>query len=388
MSEYRILGATLTNIADAIRYKTGDAEEMTPEEMPEKIRQFQSVKDTAGPASMVSITDGRAAPVDSLTVGIEPVQSGSGDPSPENVRPITGRDSVEVVRAGRNLCQLGSGNIINGLHLIPVDVGDELYCYVEYMGTEQTVWGGVFNNPQNNSKSTGLLIRYPSPVLHSGDYVKFTITVKGYFGLAYNTTASLYTITKAMISKQPFEISEYVEYSEARRNIQLPATVYGGTLTIHGDGSGSLTMSRAMKQVLSSDIKNTSSALAGRYFSAGNFVTDNKAGGELLCNAFLGVKYNVSNVAGVVYISSNRQFTFNTEFSTLADFRSWIDSNPLYVVYSLADPVAYTLTAQQITTLLGVNNIWADSGNTTVTYECDIDLYIERKIEEGVNANE
>lgn len=45
---------------------------------------------------MVHITDGAAMPVQSLVTHIAPVQSGSGDPSPDNVRPISGWDSVRV----------------------------------------------------------------------------------------------------------------------------------------------------------------------------------------------------------------------------------------------------------------------------------------------------
>lgn len=36
-------------------------------------------------------------------VSWEPTQEGSGDPSPENIRPITGRDAVSVTRCGKNL---------------------------------------------------------------------------------------------------------------------------------------------------------------------------------------------------------------------------------------------------------------------------------------------
>ena len=43
------------------------------------------------------------APVKNLRVTMEPVQAGSGDPSPENIRPITGRDSVTVTRTGINV---------------------------------------------------------------------------------------------------------------------------------------------------------------------------------------------------------------------------------------------------------------------------------------------
>lgn len=46
--------------------------------------------------SIVHITDGAEADARALVVEIDPVQSGSGTPSPSNVRPITGWDDVSV----------------------------------------------------------------------------------------------------------------------------------------------------------------------------------------------------------------------------------------------------------------------------------------------------
>lgn len=42
-------------------------------------------------------------PLKSLVVNVNPVQSGSGDPSPENVRPITGWTSVDLYASGVNI---------------------------------------------------------------------------------------------------------------------------------------------------------------------------------------------------------------------------------------------------------------------------------------------
>ena len=44
--------------------------------------------------SIVSIIDARKRYAKSLSVALEPIQSGSGDPSPDNIRPISGRSSV------------------------------------------------------------------------------------------------------------------------------------------------------------------------------------------------------------------------------------------------------------------------------------------------------
>lgn len=48
------------------------------------------------------VTD-MVAPLRKLLLTLNPKQSGSGDPSPDNVRPISGWDSVSVLRAGKNL---------------------------------------------------------------------------------------------------------------------------------------------------------------------------------------------------------------------------------------------------------------------------------------------
>ena len=49
------------------------------------------------PASIATFTDGSDMPLKSLTATIEAVQEGSGDPSPENVRPISGWTGCEVI---------------------------------------------------------------------------------------------------------------------------------------------------------------------------------------------------------------------------------------------------------------------------------------------------
>lgn len=45
--------------------------------------------------------------------------------------------------------------------------------------------------------------------------------------------------------------------------------------------------------------------------------------------------------------------------------------NGVQLCYELAEPQTYTLTPQTINTLAGVNNVWADSGDVTVTFRDD-----------------
>ena len=56
-----------------------------------------------GDSNLVSFKSAARVPIDSLKVHFKPIQEGTGDPSPENVRPITGWTGVEAYETGKNL---------------------------------------------------------------------------------------------------------------------------------------------------------------------------------------------------------------------------------------------------------------------------------------------
>lgn len=53
----------------------------------------------------------------------------------------------------------------------------------------------------------------------------------------------------------------------------------------------------------------------------------------------------------------------------------------------LPDPVVIQISPTELSTLKGVNNIWADTGDVTVEYRADVQLYIDKKIAEAVGGN-
>ena len=53
--------------------------------------------------TLIHITDALASPMQKCEVTLEPVQAGSGDPSPDNVRPITGWTGANIKHTGKNL---------------------------------------------------------------------------------------------------------------------------------------------------------------------------------------------------------------------------------------------------------------------------------------------
>ena len=72
------------------------------------------ITDTASGA-IASFPDGAAMPMESLTVELEPIQEGTGDPSPDNIRPISGRESVTVVRTGINV--FDKSEVVDGVYI-------------------------------------------------------------------------------------------------------------------------------------------------------------------------------------------------------------------------------------------------------------------------------
>ena len=63
---------------------------------------------------------------------------------------------------------------------------------------------------------------------------------------------------------------------------------------------------------------------------------------------------------------------------------TYLVGNPVELVYELATPITYQLAPTQVTTLLGTNNIWADTGDTAVGYVADTKRYIDKKLGELV----
>ena len=70
----------------------------------------------------------------------------------------------------------------------------------------------------------------------------------------------------------------------------------------------------------------------------------------------------------------------------MAEFKLWLGENNLQICYELASPVTVQLTPSQLQTLLGQNNIWADTGDVAVTYRADSKLYIDQAIAESQKA--
>lgn len=68
-----------------------------------------------------------------------------------------------------------------------------------------------------------------------------------------------------------------------------------------------------------------------------------------------------------------------TSIDTVDKFKQYLQTNTITIAYELATPTAFTFTPITPTpeTALGVNNFWADEGDSDVTYRADISLALQ-----------
>lgn len=96
---------------------------------------------------------------------------------------------------------------------------------------------------------------------------------------------------------------------------------------------------------------------------------------------------SVDLVSGVLTVTNGYIASYNGE--TLPS--TWISDRDVYaegatptvgaeVVYELAQPTTYQLTPQEVTTLLGSNNVWSDTGDIDCGYVANTKLYIDSKL--------
>lgn len=160
----------------------------------------------------------------------------------------------------------------------------------------------------------------------------------------------------------------------------LGRTVYGGTVDVV---SGLLTVDRAMvdlnslsyERITNGSVYIFQTSIAGKKYPS--TTTD-----------FITSCYEVQNSSG--FGLSNKRCTTGTgssafyfrddDYTDAASFKASLSGQTL--VYHLVTPQTYTLTPTQINTLLGENNVWADSGDVSVVYVRDLNIAINNLIGE------
>ena len=152
--------------------------------------------------------------------------------------------------------------------------------------------------------------------------------------------------------------------------VSLGMTVYGGTLDVT---TGELTITHILKNITSTDINDNGSSggLIELYVNG----TTNKKNGQtnMYCNNL--EVYASPKAYAIRGRAGSASVTFCLPLSDVPDFNSaktWVDNNPIQLVYELATPQTFTLTPTQVKPLLGQNYVRCDTGNIQVTYVTNV----------------
>lgn len=168
-------------------------------------------------------------------------------------------------------------------------------------------------------------------------------------------------------------------------------TVYGGELDVT---TGVLTVDRAIVDLGTLDW--SAYTLASNCFKA--VLSDGKAtrtnySADGACSSYAKADYittlrDTDKTFGIGYTHLSATVCYvavqDSSYSDATAFKTAMSG--VQLCYQLATPITYHLTPTEIKSLLGDNNVWADCGNTEVTYRADTKLYIEKKIAEVINA--
>lgn len=307
-----------------------------------------------------------------VTASWEPTQEGSAEPSPDNVRPIKGRDSVTVTRCGETLWSLDkitlqtyNSNIttkidMDAVNLLPRNV--QLYFSGECStGTLRDVrfydgTGAEIGTLRANGGS--------STVLKAGNIA----TVRLYAGLDENRER---TCTNLQITLGTTAPTTYAPYTGQTATITLPRTIYGGTVdavTGEGQETRALLTLTGTERIYKRDKYNL--------FEINLAMPVSVPTSTVVASHWSGTK--TANTNALYAENRNINVGLNTcGFDTVDDLKSYLAAQyaaktPVQIAYKLATPVPFTATgAQPIPALPGVNTVLTDADSVTVTGRAD-----------------
>lgn len=356
-----------------------------------------AIVDTASGA-IASFPDGMAAPAKDVTIDIEPVQSGSGDPSPENVRPITGWTGANVTRTGKNLLdiskqpdfQSGPRSIVNngdGSITVTLDANTSAGNITLRDLIGEVALGKICTLSANTTGSNKYIYLYGINETWRFGAAKMVTkealdSIVLWYASGANTTATISNIQVELGST----VTDYEPFGKTYP-ITFPSeagTVYGGTLDVT---TGLLTVTMAEVDLgtinwfsNSETVPDIFRSSIDRKFGFGNF--------NMVCSKYITYTGNNStgqNIEALVQANGNGLYvnggsaTFyiaDSAYTNADAFKAAMSG--VQLVYELATPQTYQLTPTEVTLLLGDNNVWADTGDSTVTYRADTKLYIQK----------
>lgn len=322
---------------------------------------------------LVTFTTNVAADMPSILCEFAPVQSGSGDPSPSNVRPISGWNGLTATRAGKNCLDPSTvtAGYMNAAGVIQAQNATRLEYTSDFIEIPPGVtyvtagYDGLSSGEQGwvgccLYDASGTFIQRLATTLSGWSYVlkisdypqaKYLIVSARTWG---HGVQGLCCIFEQNATYAPYEGKTSVTVSWQSE----AGTVYGGTLDV---ATGVLTVTMAYNTLsgIGNDWRYQSAY--GRFYNAAAI---GKGYGKIVCECFK----SATSGQNAIYIASNGLvFIYNSDYTDANAFISAFGSN--HIAYEIPSPTTIQLTPAQVQSIIGTNNVWHNAnGGITVEY--------------------
>lgn len=372
----KIGGKTAVNAGELVSAKVEDVKVGFPEQS----------------GSTVTISDGIDGHALDITASWTPTQAGSGDPSPENIRAISGRNGIAIQQSGQNLLNLAlfpDRQVSYGITWTRRDgvvFANGTTTTTAYYNSRSFVLApGTYTICAMNSYRMSVLRKSDDQAIAAsmiGKYVSFTleeVTNVSVFLACNGTHDNTSGIPCIVLGTKPID---GIPFSGTTRNLTLPETVYGGTVDA--------TTGEGMKTWNSITLDGTESWRIGGiasdksdWFYQSSRIADaiNTAPSQSsqLCSHYPYSPIANNNtltgcavVWGQICVRWGGTIPDNTDAwkSYLAAQKA--AGTPVTIAYKLASPTTFTAAgAKTITAKSGVNTVFSDAGSVKVKYSDD-----------------
>ena len=314
-------------------------------------------------------------------INLVPVQSGSGDPSPDNVRPISGHTEVDLQVDGKNI--LDPTNFRSSFTSGTVQITKIEGNHYRFNGTvSSTSWVKLISNSNDqialneptgtytlstsNSKINNYIFRGDgfTDYVYGGGKITSTnkpITGIGFIiaqGTVFNDEDVYFQLEKGN------QKTAYEPYLGHLYQVQIGSTVYGGYVDLV---SGVMTINRASVDLgtLTWEKRDLATLDVGYYFQC-DISTKTKSPSDNITTNYRVAPYG--SITALIQAEGSNVDKVAVDAGADTNFRiidsSYSDENTfktamlgVMLVYKLATPQTIQLTPQQIETLAGQNNL-------------------------------
>lgn len=347
---------------------------------------------------------GNNYPMKSLKVNIVPKQAGSGDPSPSNVRAISGWTQARIGINSKNYFPFPPGVksvTKDGITwtLYKDEYGRLIKIKAKGTATASTSFSfastalGHYWLPKGHYKllilgdvpSAGgiwdLNIRKEgsdTDIVATTGIAEITLTEMTEFKSAYFYVYNNHTIDAEFCPA-------ILQFNDTTPSLgQAPCvpptvpltipfgqTVYGGTLDVV---SGKLSITRVLQNMGDLTWYKARDLMEAIPNNAKGFPTDDVS--TALCSQYKTVSYGTvyayAEDKTIAFASNGRVYVYDTTYTDNIAFKTAM--NGVQLAYELATPIEIDLTPTEVKSLLGDNNVWADAGEVEVEYRADTTL--------------